>query len=145
MIKPIKKVESGVPQCSVLGLPLFLAYINDLKRNNKSNIKLFADDSMLFYIIKNLEISANDSNHDLDIIHQWAHQWNLEFNTDPTKQATEVLFSCKKFNPNHPQIMFNGTIVAKMNDKKQLGIILASSLSFKKHHNETIIKAKKNL
>ena len=40
--------------------------------------------------------------------------------------------------------MFNGTNVAKMNE--HLGLILDSSLSsFKKHLNEKIIKAKKNL
>ena len=41
--------------------------------------------------------------------------------------------------------MFNGTVVARMNEQKQLGLILDSSLSFKKPLNEKIIKAKKNL
>ena len=41
--------------------------------------------------------------------------------------------------------MFNGTVVAKMNEQKHLGLILDSSLSFKKHLNEKIINAKKNL
>ena len=41
-------VKSGVPQGSVLGPLLFLDYINHLKRNIKSNIKFFADDTMLF-------------------------------------------------------------------------------------------------
>ena len=41
--------------------------------------------------------------------------------------------------------MFNGTVVAKMNEQKHLGLTLDSSLSFKKHINEKIIKAKKNL
>ena len=72
-----------------------------------------------------------------------AHQWKLEFNPDPNKQATEILFSSKESSPNHPQIMFNGTIVAKMNDQKHFGLSLDSSLSFKKHINEKIIKAKK--
>ena len=106
-------VESGVPQGSVLGPLLFLVYINDLERNIKSNIKFFADDTMLFSIVKNPEMSANDLNHDLDVIRQWAHQWKLEFNPDPIKQATGVLFSCKKSSQNHPQIMFNGTAVTK--------------------------------
>ena len=87
---------------------------------------------MLFSTVKNPEMPENDLNHDLDVIRQWAHQWKLEFNPDPTKQATEVLFSCKKSSPNHPQIMFNGTLVAKVNDQKHLGLILDSSLSFKK-------------
>ena len=137
-------IESGVP-LKALFLALFLVYINNLERNIKSNVKCFADDTMLFSIVKDSEISANDLNHYLDVIHQWAHQWKLEFNPDPTKQATEVLFSCKTSNPNHPQIMFNGTVVAKTNEQKHLGLILDSSLSFKNNLNEKIIKAKKNL
>ena len=136
-------VESGVPQGSVLGPLLFLIYINDLERNIRSNIKFFADDTMLFSIVKDPVIPANNLNHDLNIIHQWAHQWKMEFNPDPTKQASEVLFSCKKSSPNHPQIIFNGTVVAKVNEQKHLGLILDSNLSFEKHLNEKIIKAKK--
>ena len=41
-------IELGVPQSPVLGPLLFLVYINDLERNIKSNIKFFADDTMLF-------------------------------------------------------------------------------------------------
>ena len=67
----------------------------------------------------------------------------MEFNPDPTKQATEVLFSCKKVCPNHPQLIFNGTVVKKVNEQKHLGLILDSGLSFKKHLDEKIIKAKK--
>ena len=63
-------IESGVPQGSVLGPLLFLIYINDLERNIKSNINLFADDTMLFSTVKDPIISANDLNHDLDIINQ---------------------------------------------------------------------------
>ena len=53
-------IESGVPQVSVLGPLLFLGYINDLERNIKSNIKFFADDTMIFSIVKYPVISAND-------------------------------------------------------------------------------------
>ena len=66
----------------------------------------------------------------------------MEFNPDPTKQGNEVLFSCKKSSPNHPQLIFNGTAVVKVNEQKQLGFILETCLSFEKHFNEKIIKAK---
>ena len=82
-------IVSGVPQDSVLGPLLFLLYINALEKNITSNIIFFADDTMLFSIVKDPVISANDLNHDLDLIYQWAYQWKLEFNPDPAKQATE--------------------------------------------------------
>ena len=81
----------------------------------------------------------------LTSLQQWAHQWKMEFNPDPTKQATEVLFSCKKFSPNHPQLIFNGIAVAKVKDQKQLSLILDSNLSFEKHLNGKIIKVKNNV
>ena len=98
-----------------------------------------------FSIVKDHTISANNLNHDLGIIQQWAYQWKMEFNPDPTKQATEVFFSCKKSSPNHPQLIFNGIAVAKVNYQKHLGLIIDSRLSFEKHLNEKIIKVKKNI
>ena len=81
-------IESGVPQGSVLGPLLFLIYINDLEKNIKSNAKFFADDTMLFSVVNNPAISANELNHDLKVISQWAYQWKMKFNPDLNKQAT---------------------------------------------------------
>ena len=47
------EVTSGVPQGSVLGPMLFLLYINDINNAIKSQIKLFADDSVLYRNIRN--------------------------------------------------------------------------------------------
>ena len=100
---------------------------------------------MLFSIVNNPLISASELNHDLNIINQWAYQWKMEFNPDPSKQATEVLFSCKQKSPIHPPLFFNGTLVPKVNEQKHLGLSLDSKLSFERHVNEKIIKAKRGI
>jgi hypothetical protein len=46
------RVTSGVPQGSVLGPLLFLAYVNDIWRNIDSTIRLFADDCIIYGEVK---------------------------------------------------------------------------------------------
>ena len=138
----LSSIESGVPQGSILGPLLFLIYINDIERNIKSNIKFFADGTMLFSIVKDPLITANDLNHDLDLITKWAYQWKLEFNPDPSKQAVEIIFTCKKEKVVHPHLFFNGTKVDKLKEHEHLGLTLQSNLNFRKHITDKIKKAK---
>ena len=82
---------------------------------------------MLFSVLKDSHQSS-ELDHDLGIIHQWAHQWKMEFNPDHTKQETKVLFSCKKSSVSHTQLTFNGTIVTRVNNQKHLGVPQGSAL-----------------
>jgi len=41
-------INSGVQQASTLGPLLFLAYVHDIWRNTGSNIRLFADDCIIY-------------------------------------------------------------------------------------------------
>ena len=69
----------------------------------------------------------------------------MEFNPDPLKQATEVVFSCKRKKPIHPPLYFNGSQVSSESEQKHLGLILTPNLSFAKHLYEKIKKANKNI
>ena len=97
-------IQAGVPQGSILGPLFFLIYINDLTDNLNSNVKLFADDTSLFSEICDPLETANVLNNDLRKIREWAEQWKMVFNPDPTKQAQEVIFSRKSHSPKHPDL-----------------------------------------
>ena len=111
----------------------------------KSNVKFFADDTMLYSIVEDPLKSAADLNHDLEVIAKWAYQWKMAFNLDPNKQANEVLFSCKQKKVDHPVLFFNGSPVKRVTEQKHLGLIVQPNLSFEKHITEKLTKAKKNI
>ena len=104
-------IKAGVPQGSILGTLLFLIYINDLPNGLYSNVKLFADDASLFSVVHNVTDSANLLNSDLSKINEWAVKWKMSFNSDPTKQAQEIISSRKTSKRNHPGLMFNNNRV----------------------------------
>ena len=108
-------------------------------------VKFFADDTMIYSVVHNPPLTASAINHDLEIIAQWAHQWKMSFNPEPSKQVVEILFSQKKIKVTHPPRFFNGSIVNKVNDHKHLGLTLDSKLTFSKHINDKINKSPKLL
>ena len=80
---------------------VFLMYINDLPDGLKSKVKLFADDTSLYYFlfsVKKKEESASDLINDLDTISKWAYNLKMSVNPDPNKPLKEVLFSRKNSN-----------------------------------------------
>ena len=100
-------IKAGVPQGSILSPLLFLIYINDLPNNLISNVKLFADDTSIFSIVNDINVSTEEINNDLKRISEWAYQWKMMFNPDLTKQAQEVILSQKTVKPFHPQVFFS--------------------------------------
>ena len=70
-----------------MGPLLFLIYINDLLDGLKSNVKLFADDTSLFSVVKNKEENASDLTNGLVTISKWTYNWKMSFNPDPEKPA----------------------------------------------------------
>ena len=71
-----------------------------------------------------INISANELNNDLKRVSNWAFQWKMSFNPDPSKQAQEVIFSQKLKKATHPPLVFNNANVSQCKSQKHLGIIL---------------------
>ena len=72
-------VLSGVPQGTMLGPLMFLTYINDITSDLMSQMKLFADDALLFRPIKS-EKDCKSLQKDLDTLEIWSKRWKMTFN-----------------------------------------------------------------
>ena len=113
-------VLAGVPQGSILGPLLFLVYINDIVEVGHSDIRIFADDTLIFRTVD--QHCTQELNNDLCRITDWAHQWKMLFNPDISKQAVEVIFSNKKNKSVLDPLSFNGIPVKSVDETKHLGM-----------------------
>ncbi len=79
-------VNASVPQDSILGPLLFLVYVNDLVDDLITLPYLFADDTSLFTVIDPIdtEITFNQINRDLQVLHEWSFRWRVTFNAGKT-------------------------------------------------------------
>ena len=94
---------------------------------------MFANDTTLFSVINDKHSPANKLNQDLNRINNWASQWKMGFNPDPSKPTQEVIFSRKLQKSTHPTLSFNNNILTQSVTQKHLGILLDTKLDFQEH------------
>ena len=116
-----RPVLAAVPKGSILGPLFFLVYIKDLPNDLNSKVKLFADDTSLFTIVKD---------NDLLEISKCAYNWKMLFNPDPNKLLQEVLFSRKNKLQVYLTIYFNNMQVERTSYQKHQGILPDEKLNF---------------
>ena len=68
-----RKINSGVPQGSVLGPILVLIYMNELPDGITSICNIFADDTSLFSEAIHTRNSQNSLNYDVETISNWPY------------------------------------------------------------------------
>ncbi len=92
-------IKSGVPQGSVLGLLLFLLYINDIQSCSELvSIILFADDTNILFSHTCLKTLNEIIQIEMNKITDWLNVNKLSINTTKTKF---ILFRSKNKKPKH--------------------------------------------
>ena len=90
-----------------------MIYINDLPDGITSICKSFAGDISLFSKVLDVNESTKKLNFDLEKVKKSSFQWKKKFNTDPNKQANEVIFSRKSKVYSYPRLTFNNNDIKK--------------------------------
>ena len=130
-----QSINAGVPQGSILGPPLFLIFINDIVKDIRGIIRLFADDTILFDIVEDPLLTGITLNVDLSRIFAWSKQWLVEFQR--IKQESFIA-SKKRVKPRHPPLHMGNTQIKEVDSHKHLGIELANDMSWKNHINTIV-------
>ena len=133
-------VLSGVPQGTVLGPVLFLCFINDISDGISSNIKLFADDALLYRTVETHEDTAK-LQKDLTHLETWAKDWQMEFNA----KKCFVLNITKKRRVYSHKYKLNNTELEIVHDHPYLGINIDDKLNWNAHVNKVCSKATRSL
>ena len=133
-------VTSGVPQGTVMGPLLFLLYINDMPNVVRSNVRLFADDAIIYREISNQDDSLS-LQKDLDALCEWSKAWQMSFNT--TK--CHAMHVTHKTKPLLMDYNMDGHTLLSVNHHPYLGIELSKDINWATHINQVANKANKIL
>ena len=121
----VPPVLSGVPQGSVLGPCIFLMYINDMPDSIKSNIRLFADDTIMYLTITN-HSDCQALQSDLTTLESWESEWLMAFNPE---KCEVIRITKKKKKTVLFDYMLHGITLQLTKNAKYLGIQISDDLA----------------
>ena len=124
--------DSGVPQGSVLGPLLFLLHINHLPSVVTSQVRLFADDCLLYRPIRSVS-DQEAFQCDLEALEKWTSIWGMRFNA----QKCYLMNITRTRNHLTQNYSLNSHILQSVTREKYLGITISNDLNLSTHINTT--------
>ena len=136
-------IEAGVPQGSVLGPLLFLVYINDIVDVVSCGIKLFADDTVLYVTVDDVEQATEELNQNLQHLNEWADQWLV--NSNPHKTKAMNITNKRNSKLNDYPLQFDKQPLEQLENHKHLGVVINNKLKWTKHIDDILFCVSKML
>lgn len=137
---PRTDVISEVPKGTVMGPLPFLIFINDLPEYTSSDVRLFADDFLLYRKINSIA-DAELLQLDLKSLEIWEREWQMEFN--PRKRT--VIHVSRKQQPINKKYLLHGHTLESVNNGRYLGVTLNNKLNLTEHICNIRAKSSKTL
>ena len=119
---------------------MFLIYINDIDENILSQIKLFANDCLLYQVIKTEQDTAS-LQRDLDTLSHWALVWQMRFNLG----KCTIMRCSRSLNPITVNYSIYRSILSVTHQHMYLGVTLDDHLSWSTHATNVASKATRML
>jgi len=131
-LSTFRQVQVGVPQGSILGPLLFILYVNDLQMSVNCKIVMYADDTTLLFRSSDPASLQTHLDYNMEQISSWFFKNKLTLNIKKTKF---MLFGTPpKLNKfSNVSLMFDNTIIEKVDSFKYLGLVFDSHMSWLNH------------
>ena len=132
------KIETGVPQGTILGPLLFILYINDLSTYINCENAQYADDTLLFTADANLDLAISKLESDCNKLTHYFAMHKLCLNVS----KTEFMILSPKRNCSTTNYILNIGNVAIISsvEIKYLGITIDNCLTFNTHVKQVLKK-----
>lgn len=127
-----QRINSGVPQGSILGPLLFIIYVNDIVNiETSAKFIIYADDTSIFFSDSREGALTLKANYFLNKLKSWVVMNSLVINTAKTKA---VLFQCPGSRIRLSRDLFLGDCAIECVDSiKTLGVIFSCYMSWNNH------------
>ena len=117
-----------MPQGTVLGPLLFLMHINDLTSAVTSQVRLFADDCLMYHPIRSIA-DQFELQRDLSALERWGDAWGMRFNASKCL----IMQIHRSRSPLQHYYTLCNQVLSCVDEAKYLCVSISSELSWSGH------------